>query len=344
MTRDNEMTNTREVWVFIEQEMGDIASVSLELLTKAQELAGELDGRVCALLFGHEIGDLAETLIHHGADTVLVAEHPELAQYRTLPYARVASDLVRERQPYIFLLGATPLGRDLAPRIASAAWAGLTADCTALQIGDFKRKGQVYEDLLYQIRPAFGGNIIATIVNPEMHPQMATVRAGVMRLGEADPTRQGEVERIETQFEPGDLVLQVLEREMRLPACDLQGASVIVAGGMGVGSKENFDLVVELARVLGGEVGASRAAVDAGFVSQEHQVGQTGATVRPRLYIACGISGAVQHRAGMDQASKIVAINTDPDAPIFQIAHYKIVGDLNKVIPWMIDAYRGSAK
>ncbi len=344
MMRDSEMTNTREVWVFIEQEMGDIASVSLELLTKARELADGLEGRVCALLFGHEIGDLAETLIHHGADTVLVAEHPELAQYRTLPYARVASDLVRERQPYIFLLGATPLGRDLAPRIASAAWAGLTADCTALQIGDFKRKGQVYEDLLYQIRPAFGGNIIATIVNPEMHPQMATVRAGVMRLGEADPTRQGEVERIETQFEPGDLVLQVLEREMRLPACDLQGASVIVAGGMGVGSKENFDLVVELARVLGGEVGASRAAVDAGFVSQEHQVGQTGATVRPRLYIACGISGAVQHRAGMDQASKIVAINTDPDAPIFQIAHYKIVGDLNKVIPWMIDAYRGSAK
>ncbi len=344
MTRDIEMTNTREVWVFIEQEMGEIASVSLELLTKARELAGELEGRVCALLFGHEIGDLAETAIHHGADTVFVADHPELALYRTLPYASVASDLVQERRPYIFLLGATPLGRDLAPRIASAAWAGLTADCTALQIGDFKRKGQVYEDLLYQIRPAFGGNIIATIVNPEMHPQMATVRAGVMRLGEPDTTRRGEVERIEAQFDARDLVLQVLDREMRLPACDLQGASVIVAGGMGVGSKENFDLVVELARVLGGEVGASRAAVDAGFVSQEHQVGQTGATVRPRLYIACGISGAVQHRAGMDQSSKIVAINSDPDAPIFQIAHYKIVGDLNKVIPWMIDAYRGSAK
>jgi len=338
------MTNTREVWVFIEQEMGEIAPVSLELLTKSRELAGRLEGRVCALLFGHQIGGLAETIIHHGADTVLLADHPELAQYRTLPYASIASGLIRERQPYIFLLGATPVGRDLAPRIASAAWAGLTADCTALQIGDFKRKGVVYEDLLYQIRPAFGGNLIATIVNPEMHPQMATVRAGVMRLGEPDTTRQGKVERIKAQFDRRDLVLQVLEREMRQPACDLHSASVIVAGGMGVGSQENFDTVVELARVLGGEVGASRAAVDAGFVSQEHQVGQTGATVRPRLYVACGISGAVQHRAGMDQSSKIVAINSDPDAPIFQIAHYKIVGDLNKVIPWMIDAYRGNAK
>jgi len=338
------MTNMREVWVFIEQEEGCIAPVSLELLSNAQELANELDGRTCALLFGHEIADLAETVVHHGADVVFLADHPELALYRTLPYARVASDLVRERQPYIFLLGATPIGRDLAPRIASAAWAGLTADCTALRIGDFERRGRVYEDLLYQIRPAFGGNIIATIVNPEMHPQMATVREGVMRLDEPDPARQGEVERIEPQFDERDFVLQVLEREVRQPACDLKGASVVVAGGMGVGSKENFELVAELARALGGEVGASRAAVDAGFVSPEHQVGQTGTTVRPRLYVACGISGAVQHRAGMDQSSKIIAINTDPDAPIFQIAHYKIVGDLNKVIPWMIRAYRESAK
>jgi electron transfer flavoprotein alpha subunit len=336
--------NTKKIWVFIEQEAGEIAAVSLELLSKARELAARLDSQVCALLFGHGITELAEKVVHYGADKVLLADHPELEMYRTLPYARVATELVQERQPYIFLLGATPIGRDLAPRIASATRSGLTADCTALEIGDFRHRDKVYTDLLYQIRPAFGGNIIATIVNPEMHPQMATVREGVMKLGDPDGTRQGEIERLEPQFDEHDLVLQVLEREMRQPGCDLKGASVIVAGGAGVGSKKNFRLIHELAQALGGEVGASRAAVDAGFISQEHQVGQTGATVRPRLYVACGISGAVQHCAGMDQSSKIVAINADPNAPIFQIAHYKIVGDLNKVIPWMIRAYRESAK
>ncbi len=334
----------QDVWVFIEQDVGGIAPVSLELLSKARELAEKLGGRVGAVLLGHQVDHLSQRLIHYGADLVFLADHPELDPYRTLPYARVAIDLVNQRAPYIFLLGATPVGRDLAPRIASATGAGLTADCTALQIGDFERKGETYTDLLYQIRPAFGGNVIATIVNPEMHPQMATVREGVMRLGEPDETRQGEVERIEPQFAGGDLALQVLKREMRLPECDLKHADVIVAGGMGVGSQENFALIHQLAETLGGEVGASRAAVDAGFISGEHQVGQTGVTVRPRLYIACGISGAVQHRAGMDQASKIIAINTDPTAPIFDIAHYKIVGDLNQVIPRMIRAYRDSAK
>jgi electron transfer flavoprotein alpha subunit len=216
----------------------------------------------------------------------------------------------------------------------------LTADCTELEIGDFRRRDELYEDLLYQIRPAFGGNIIATIVNPQMHPQMATVREGVMKLGDPDATRQGTVEEITPHFESRDLALRVLKRELRLPSVDLKGAAVIVAGGMGVGSKESFDLLFELASVLGGEVAASRAAVDAGFISQEHQVGQTGVTVRPRLYIACGISGAVQHRAGMDQSSKIIAINTDPNAPIFEIADYRIVGDLRQVIPQMIRVYR----
>ncbi|RLC83244.1 MAG: electron transfer flavoprotein subunit alpha [Chloroflexi bacterium] len=334
----------RQVWVFIQQENGCIAPVSLELLSKARELAGELGSRVCALLLGHGVAGLAEQVIHHGADRVLLADHAELARYRTLPYARVAAELARERRPYIFLLGATPVGRDLAPRIASALRAGLTADCTALQLGDFERGGKTYTDLLYQIRPAFGGNIIATIVNPQMHPQMATVRPGVMKMSEPDSTRSGEIEQIEPQFDERDLVLQVLEREVREPACDLPGADIIVAGGAGVGSRENFSLIRELAQALGGEVAASRAAVDAGLISHEHQVGQTGVTVRPRLYIACGISGAVQHRAGMDQSSKIVAINSDPHAPIFQIAHYKIVGDLNKVIPRMIRAYREKAK
>jgi len=335
------MKETREVWVFVEQEDGEIAPVSLELLSKARDLAGELDGRVCALLLGHEIADLSQQVIQYGADKVFLAEHPELAIYRTLPFAEVATELVRQQQPYILLFGATPIGRDLAPRIASAVRAGLTADCTDLRIGNFERRGETYEDLLYQIRPAFGGNLIATIVNPEMHPQMATVREGVMKLGKPDSQRQGQIERIEPVFNGFHSSLEVLKREIRLPTIDLKGASVIVAGGMGVGSREDFELIYELARVLGGEVAASRAAVDAGFVSPEHQVGQTGVTVRPRLYIACGISGAVQHRAGMDQSSKIIAINSDPNAPIFEIAHYKIVGDLRKVIPAMIETYRG---
>jgi electron transfer flavoprotein alpha subunit len=330
----------RDVWVFVEQEDGEIAPVSLELLGKARELARRLESQVWALLPGSGVADLAQPTIHHGADHVLLADHPELAVYRTLPYARVAIEAIRAQRPYIVLLGATSIGRDLAPRIASALQAGLTADCTGLEIGDFERGDQQYQDLLYQIRPAFGGNIIATIVNPEMHPQMATVREGVMKLGKPDRTRQGTIERLEPHFNSRDLDLQVLERRIRLPSVDLKHAQVIVAGGMGVGTKETFQLLFDLARVLGGEVAASRAAVDAGLISHEHQVGQTGVTVRPRLYIACGISGAVQHRAGMDQSSKIIAINTDPHAPIFQIAHVKIVGDLRKVIPLMIRAYR----
>ncbi len=339
------MTN-RDVWVFIEQEEGAIAEVSLELLAKGQELARTLGSRVCGLLCGSEVGSLAEAVIHHGADQVLLADHPELAIYRTLPYARVATDLVRERKPYIFLFGASPIGRDLAPRVASSIRAGLTADCTDLQIGDYasKKDQQVYKDLLYQIRPAFGGNLIATIVNPTMHPQMATVREGVMRRHEPNPARQGVVEKVTPTFDARDLVLKVLSRETRESQVNLKSAPIVVAGGAGVGSQENFELIRDLAHLLGGEVGASRAAVDAGYVSREHQVGQTGVTVRPRLYIAAGISGAIQHRAGMSESSKIIAINTDPNAPIFQIAHYKIVGDVAEVIPMLIRALREKAK
>jgi electron transfer flavoprotein alpha subunit len=340
------MIDNRDVWVFIEQEEGKIADVSLELLAKGQELARTLKGQVCGLLCGYEVGDLAQMVIHHGADRVLLADHPELALYRTLPYARVATELVRERRPYVFLLGATPIGRDLAPRVASSVRAGLTADCTDLQIGDYtsKKDKYVYTDLLYQIRPAFGGNLIATIVNPNTRPQMATVREGVMRRREPDTTCQGVVEKVVPAFDERDLVLKVLSRETRESRVNLKNAPIVVSGGAGVGSKENFELIEELAHILGGEVGASRAAVDAGYVSREHQVGQTGTTVRPRLYIAAGISGAIQHRAGMSEASKIIAINSDPNAPIFQIAHYKIVGDLAEVIPMMIRAFREKAK
>ncbi len=340
------MSSERNVWIFIEQEDGKIADISLELLAKGQELAHVLGSQVWALLCGHEIGELAESVIQHGADHVLVVDHPELEVYRTLPYTRVAADLVRARQPYIFLVGASPVGRDLAPRLASALKAGLTADCTDLQIGEYtsKKENVVYKDLLYQIRPAFGGNIIATIVNPKTRPQMATVREGVMRRREPDLKRKGSLENITPVFHPEDFALQVLSREMREPTVKLKDAPVIVAGGAGVGSADEFDLIRELANLMGGEVGASRAAVDAGFISREHQVGQTGTTVRPRLYIAAGISGAIQHRAGMDKSNKIVAINTDPDAPIFQVAHYKIVGDLTEVLPLLIRALRERVK
>lgn len=340
------MNDNRNVWVFIEHDEGKINEVSLELLGKGHELAGRLGSQVWALLCGSGVEALPETLIHHGADHVLVADHPELAHYRTLPYTRVAVRQVEQHKPYIFLIGATPVGRDLAPRIASAARVGLTADCTDLQIGDYtsKKEGKVYTDLLYQIRPAFGGNIIATIVNPRTCPQMATVREGVMRRLPVDPARSGTSETVPVELLPSDLALQVLSREVRQPTVHLRDAPVIVAGGAGVDSQEEFDLIRDLANLLGGEVGASRAAVDAGYISREHQIGQTGVTVHPRLYIAAGISGTVQHRAGMDQSNKIIAINTDPNAPIFQVAHYKIVGDLGEVLPLLIRALRDKAK
>jgi len=340
------MTDRKDIWVFIEQEDGVVAEVSLELLAKGNELAQTLGSKVWGLLFGHQVEGLAKKVIHHGADKVLVADHPELELYRTLPYTRVAVDLIKQHQPNIFLIGATPVGRDLAPRVASAVQVGLTADCTDLQIGDYeyRREKMVYKDLLLQIRPAFGGNIIATIVNPKTQPQMATVREGVMQANQPDTARQGEIEKVEPTFKPSDFALKVLSREMREPIVKLKDAPVVVAGGGGVSDTEDFQLIEELAHILGGEVGASRAAVDSGFISSEHQIGQTGATVRPRLYIAAGISGAIQHRTGMDESNKIIAINTDPDAPIFQVAHYKIIGDLAEVLPLLIQALREKAR
>jgi electron transfer flavoprotein alpha subunit len=340
------MTGERNVWVFIEQEDQQVSEVSLELLAKGGEIARQLGSEVWAVLCGDQMGDLPVRVIQYGADQVLLAEDLELEMYRTLPYCRVITSLVRQRKPYIFLIGATPIGRDLAPRLASALKVGLTADCTDLQIGDYtsKKDKTTYKDLLFQVRPAFGGNIIATIVNPKTRPQMATVREGVMRRGEPDPNREGRIEKVKVAFKPRDFALKVLSQERREPTVRLKDAPVIVAAGAGVDSPEEFELVRELANALGAEVGASRAAVDAGFISREHQIGQTGSTVRPRLYIAAGISGAIQHRAGMDQSSKIIAINTDPNAPIFQIAHYKIVGDVAEVLPLLIKSLREKTK
>jgi electron transfer flavoprotein alpha subunit len=336
------MTAQKSIWVQIEQTDGRIADVSLELVGKARDLASQLGHEVVGLLCGHGVEDLAWDVIRHGADHVLLADHPELAQYRTLPYARVAIAEARKRQPEIFLVGGTPNGRDFAPRVASALRCGLTADCTDLQIGNYhvKRDDKTYENLLYQIRPAFGGNLVATIVNPNTRPQMATVREGVMRMPMADATRTGVVEPVTPEFEPSDFALEVLSRQARHSTVKLKDAPVIVSGGAGISDADEFALLRDLANLLGGEVGASRAAVDAGMIDREFQVGQTGATVRPRLYIAAGISGAIQHRAGMDQSSKIIAINTDPNAPMLQIAHYRIVGDAREVLPMIIKAVR----
>ena len=339
------MSEKQSIWVFIEHTDGHIADVSLELTGRARELGDQLGYEVVGLLCGQAVDALAQEVIAHGADRVILADHEELALYRTLPYARVAIEEARRRKPEIFLIGGTPNGRDFAPRVASALRCGLTADCTDLQIGDYyvKKEDETYKDLLFQIRPAFGGNLIATIVNPHTRPQMATVREGVMRKPAADTTRTGVVEKVVPAFEPGDLALQVLSRQVRKSTIKLKDAPVIVAGGAGVTSADEFALLRELANLLGGEVGASRAAVDAGLIDRAHQVGQTGTTVRPRLYIAAGISGAIQHRAGMDQSSKIIAINTDPNAPMFQIAHYRIVGDVGEVLPPIIKTLRERA-
>lgn len=330
------------VWVFIEQEGGKIADVSLELVCKGRELAAQLGVKTEALLLGDKLEKCVDTLYSYGCDTVYLAEDPRLEPFTVLPYAKVIMDLIREHKPNILLFGATLKGRELAPRVASEKLGGLTADCTQLRIDDFedKKNNKSYTNKLMQIRPAFGGNIIATIVNTWDDPQMVTVREGVMKMDAPDPSRKGKLVRVTPQITDTETVVKVLERVRADKEVDLKGAQIIVSGGYGVGSKANFKLIYDLAEALGGEVGASRAAVDAGWIDHDHQVGQTGVTVRPRLYIACGISGSIQHCAGMSDSKKIIAINTDPGAPIFSIAHYSIVGDLNTVIPQMIKAFK----
>jgi electron transfer flavoprotein alpha subunit len=330
--------------VYIEQHNGKIADVSLELLGKATVLAKQLHVKVGAVVPGSDIGGLASALFTYGADNVYIADHKHLKEYTTLPYAKVVVDLIQEYQPQIVLYGATTTGRDVAPRIASELRVGLTADCTDLQIGDHSFRGQEYQNILYQIRPAFGGNIIATIVSPDHRPQMATVREGVMKMNELDDTRKGKVTECQVDIPPELVISKIVKKVQQEKTVNLKGAKIIVSGGMGVGSKENFQLVHTLAHALGAEVGGSRAAVDAGFVPKDHQVGQTGTTVRPKLYIAVGISGQIQHMAGMNESNRIMAINSDPNAPIFQIAHYGIVGDLNDVIPKFIEVFNSLKK
>ena len=336
------------VFVYIEIEDGQVADVSLELLTKGRELASTLGVKLEAVVMGHNVAGLEQTLAKFGADTVWVADDEIFAPFRTLPHTATMCGLIRAEQPQIVLFGATPVGRDFAPRVSSALHSGLTADCTQLEIGPHKdaKTGKEYENLLYQIRPAFGGNIIATIVNPDCRPQMATVREGVMRKQECSTPAAGEVKAIawKEYITPADLAVTIIDRQMEKSKINIKGATVIVAGGYGMGSKEGFQLCYDLAEVLSGEVGASRAAVDAGFCEHERQIGQTGVTVRPKLYVACGISGQIQHTAGMDQSSMIISINNDPAAPINKIADYAITGKVEEVIPKMIKYYKQNSK
>jgi electron transfer flavoprotein alpha subunit len=340
--------NMNNICVFCEIENGHVVDVSLELLSKAHHLAEKLNCSVEALAIGHNLGSISTQIFPYGVTTLYIADDKRLEWYQTLPYTSIITKLFTEIKPQIALMGASNIGRDLGPRVSSALKSGLTADCTELEIGEYfdKKQDKNYENLLYQIRPAFGGNIIATIINPDHRPQMATVREGVMKKEIFDPKHIGETIQIDCDkyLNDTDFAIEIIERHIEERTINIKSSQILVSGGYGVGSKENFNLLFDLADVLGGEVGASRAAVDAGFAEHARQVGQTGVTVRPKLYIACGISGQIQHTAGMDQSAMIIAINNDPTAPINEIADVVINGDISVVIPKMIAAYNRNTK
>ena len=336
------------LFVYCEIEDGNVADVSLELLTKGRSLANELKCQLEAVVAGTDLKNIEKQIIPYGVDKLHVFDAKGLYPYTSLPHTSILVNLFKEEQPQVCLMGATVIGRDLGPRVSSALTSGLTADCTALEIGDHedKKEGKTYKNLLYQIRPAFGGNIVATIVNPEHRPQMATVREGVMKKQILSDTYKGEVIKhdVNKYVAPTDFIVEVIERHVEKAKNNLKGSPIIISGGYGVGSKENFDLLFELAKVLNAEVGASRAAVDAGFAEHDRQIGQTGVTVRPKLYIACGTSGQIQHIAGMQESSMIISINNDEDAPINTIADYVINGTVEEVIPKMIKFYKQNSK
>ena len=337
------------VFVYCEIEGTTVEEVSLELLTKGRKLANTLGVQLEAICAGSGItGKVEQQVLPYGVDKLHIFDAEGLFPYTSKPHTSILVNLFKQEKPQICLMGATVIGRDLGPRVSSSLTSGLTADCTALEIGDFddKKVGKHYDNLLYQIRPAFGGNIVATIVNPEHRPQMATVRSGVMKDEVLDPNYKCEViiEDVAKYVPDTDYVVKVLERHVEKAKNNLKGAPIIVAGGYGVGSKEGFDLLYELAKEIHGEVGASRAAVDAGFCDHDLQIGQTGVTVRPKVYIACGISGAIQHVAGMKESGIVISINTDPDAPINQIADYIITGSVEEVVPKMIKYYKQNSK
>ncbi|MDR3250066.1 MAG: electron transfer flavoprotein subunit alpha/FixB family protein [Tannerella sp.] len=336
------------LFVYCEIEDGTIADVSLELLTKGRSLANKLGCRVEAVVAGSKLDGVEKQILPYGTDKLHVFDDDRLYPYTSLPHTSILVNLFKEEKPQICLMGATVIGRDLGPRVSSALKSGLTADCTSLETGSHedKKAGITYENLLYQIRPAFGGNIIATIINPEHRPQMATVREGVMKKEILDADYKGEIIRHDvTKYAADtDFVVKVIERNIAKAKNNVKGAPIIVSGGYGVGSRENFKLLFDLAKTINAEVGASRAAVDAGFCDHDRQIGQTGVTVRPKLYIACGISGQIQHIAGMQESSIIISINSDPNAPINAIADYVITGTIEDVVPKMIKYYKKNSK
>jgi len=344
------------VFVYCEIEGTQVQEVSQELLTKGRKLANTLGVELHAVVIGTGIkGKVEEQIIPYGVDKLFVFDAPGLFPYTSAPHTDILVNLFKEEQPQICLMGATVIGRDLGPRVSSSLTSGLTADCTELEIGPYedKKEGKTYENLLYQIRPAFGGNIVATIVNPDHRPQMATVRSGVMQKALWQPTTADESQPRGEQVYPDvkkyvDMavagVVKVLDHHVEAAKHNLKGAPIVVAGGYGMGCKENFDMLFQLAKVLHGEVGGSRAAVDAGWLDHDRQIGQTGVTVHPKVYIACGISGQIQHIAGMQDSGIIISVNSDPDAPINRIADYVIVGTVEEVVPKLIKYYKQNSK
>ena len=337
------------VFVYCEIEDTQVKEVSQELLTKGRKLANQLDVELHAVVIGTGVkGKVEEQILPYGVDKLFVFDAPQLFPYTSAPHTDIIVNLFKEENPQICLMGATVIGRDLGPRVSSSLTSGLTADCTQLEIGDYddKKEGKHYDNLLYQIRPAFGGNIVATIVNPDHRPQMATVRSGVMQKALYDGKAKNEVvyPEVGKYVSAEALVVKVLDHHVEEAKHNLKGAPIVVAGGYGVGSKEGFDQLFELAKVLHGEVGGSRAAVDAGWIDNDRQIGQTGVTVHPKVYIACGISGQIQHIAGMQDSGIIISVNSDPDAPINKIADYVIVGTVEEVVPKLIKYYKQNSK
>lgn len=325
---------SRDVYVFAEQRDGELQKVGIELVGKARELADDLGQQVVAVLLGSGVKDKAQELIACGADKVVVVDDVMLKEYVTEPYTKALTAVINAKDPEIVLYGASSIGRDLAPRVSARIHTGLTADCTALEIDEETK-------LLMMTRPAFGGNIMATIVCEDFRPQMATVRPGVMKALESDASRSGEVEEFKVEFSAADMNVKVRETvKTAHKSVDITEAKILVSGGRGIGSADKFKMLEELADVMEGEVSSSRACVDSGWISADRQVGQTGKTVRPELYLACGISGAIQHAAGMENSEFIVAINRDEDAPIFDIADLGIVGDLNAIVPKLTEAVK----
>jgi electron transfer flavoprotein alpha subunit len=333
------------VYVFAQQVDNQISGIAFELLGKAKELAGDLNEKVTAVLIGSGVKSLADQLAEYGADKVIVVDDPELKDYRTEPYTHALASVINEYKPEIMLVGATAIGRDLGPRVSARVATGLTADCTVLEIGDFPLNpipGQEQKhNQLLMTRPAFGGNTIATIACPDNRPQMATVRPGVMQKIEPVKGAKAEVVEFNPGFTPNNKYVEILDIVKEVTnTVDIMDAKILVSGGRGVGSAENFKLLEDLADAIGGTVSCSRAVVDSGWKPKELQVGQTGKTVRPNVYFAIGISGAIQHVAGMEESDLIIAINKDEDAPIFDVADYGIVGDLNKIVPLLTEGIK----